>query len=155
MRYETFAIAAAFAMSAMAAVAQTPAGADPASGARPGHEVGVGDSLPLSNSASNIVPSDTHSAIAPTLPHVKLGADATPHDYLSAARASVVAGHTGRAQQLLEMAETRALDRSVPQGSNNVPSDSPLIGQIRDARHALGGGNRTHAVQIIDLALAG
>ena len=37
-------------------------------GARPGHEIGVGDSLPRSEKASNITAHDTRSAIAPTLP---------------------------------------------------------------------------------------
>jgi hypothetical protein len=38
------------------------------SGARPGNEIGTGQSLPTSNKASNIVPSDTGSVIAPRLP---------------------------------------------------------------------------------------
>jgi hypothetical protein len=52
------------------------------------------------------------------------------------------------------MAETRALDRSVPQGQTNAPSDSQLVARIRDARRALGSGNRAHASQLIDLALS-
>jgi hypothetical protein len=53
------------------------------------------------------------------------------------------------------MAEMRALDRSVPQGQTNAPSNSLLVSRIRDARLALGGGDRTHAMQLIDLALSG
>jgi hypothetical protein len=73
---------------------------------------------------------------------------------LRAARASLVAGHTGQAQQSLEMAETRALDRSVAQGQTSTPSDSQFVSEIRDARHALGSGDRPHAIQLIDVALA-
>jgi len=117
-----------------------------------GHEPGTGESLPLSNKASNIGPTDTRSTIAPTLPPPAIGEHVTTQDYLKAARAALVAGHTGEAQQSLEVAETRALDRSVAQGQTNAPSDSQLISRIRDARHALGSGDHTHAIQLIDLA---
>jgi hypothetical protein len=83
-----------------------------------------------------------------------VGDDATTRDYLRAARASLVAGRTGQAQQSLEMAETRVLSRSVPQGQVNVPSDSQLVSEIRDARRALGDKDSAHAIQIIDVALA-
>jgi hypothetical protein len=154
MRYVQFATVALLGMTTASAMAQAPAGLDPSTGARPGHTAGVGISLPLSNKASNIVPADTHSIIAPTLPPSPAGDDAASRDYLRAARASLVAGHTGQAQQSLEMAETRALDRSVVQGQANMPSDSQLVSRIRDARHALGGSDRTHTIQLIDLALS-
>lgn len=154
MRYHYFAPAALLAFTAMSALAQAPSVTNPATGARPGHEVGIGDSLPRSNKASNIVPADTQSNIAPTLPPSAIGDDAASRDYLRAARASLVAGRTGQAQQSLEMAETRALDRAVPQGQTDAPSNSQLVSRIRDARHALGGGDSTHAIQLIDLALS-
>lgn len=154
MRYVNFATAALLGMTAMPALAQAPSGLDSATGARPGHEVGIGNSLPLSDKASNTVPADTRSNIAPTLPPPAIGENAATRDYLRAARASLVAGRTGQAQQSLEMAETRALDRSVPQGQTNAPSDSQLVSRIRDARQALGGGDRAHAIQLIDLALS-
>lgn len=142
-------------MTSLSALAQVPSGADPATGARPGHQIGVGDSLPRSGKGSNIVPADTRSNIAPTLPMATVGDDAASRDYLKAARASLVAGRTGQAQQSLEMAETRVLDRSVRQGETDTPSHSQLVSRIREARHALGGGDRTQAIQLIDLALAG
>jgi hypothetical protein len=141
-------------MAAMPALAQMPAGADPATGARPGHQIGVGQSLPLSNNASNIGPADTRSTIAPTLPASANGDDGASHDYLRAARVSLVGGRTGQAQQSLEMAETRALDRGVPAGQTAVASGSQFVARIRDARHALAGGDRARAVQLIDLALS-
>ena len=155
MRNVNMATVALLGLTALPALAQVPAGANPATGARPGHEIGVGVSLPLSNKASNIVPADTASNIAPTLPASTAGLNATTHDYLTAARSSLVAGRTGQAQQSLEMAETRALDRSVAPDQISSPSSSPLVSAIRDARRALGHGDKAHAIQCIDLALAG
>jgi hypothetical protein len=148
------AAAALLGATAVSALAQWPATMDPTTGARPGHQVGVGDSLPRSDNASNIVPSDTRSDIAPTLPSSAVGWDAASRQYLRSARASLVAGRTGQAQQSLEMAETRALDRSVQQGQTDTPSHSQFVSRVRDARHASGGGDRTRAVQLIDLALS-
>ena len=140
-------------MTAIAALAQT-SSLDPATGARPGHEPGVGTSLPLSNKASNIVPGDTRSLIAPTLPPSSAGANATAHEYLNAARAALVAGRTGEAQQSLEMAETRALDRSVAADQADAPSHSRFIARIAEARRALGDGDATRTIALIDLALS-
>jgi hypothetical protein len=52
------------------------------------------------------------------------------------------------------MAETRALDRSVPQGETNTPSDSQLVSRIRDALHALGSRDNKQAITFIDEALS-
>lgn len=148
-------------MTALPALAQTsPSAASPsatslsATGARPGHEPGVGTSLPLSNHASNIDSTDTKSTIAPTLPASGLGPDGTPADYLRAARAALMAGQTGQAQQSLEMAETRLLSRSVPQGQTDSLSNNPRVAEIENARHALGNGDKAGAVQMIDQALS-
>jgi hypothetical protein len=154
MRYVSFVTVALLSMAALQALAQAPSNLDPTTGARPGHQPGVGDSLPLSNKASNIGSTDTHSNIAPTLPAPSVGETATTREYLQAARASLVAGRTGQAQQSLEMAETRALDRSVPQGQTNAPSDSQVVARIQNARRALGSGDSAHAIQLIDLALS-
>ena len=154
MRSLNLAAAALLGITAMSALAQAPPRMNPATEARPGHEPGVGESLPRSDKAGNIVPADTRSNIAPTLPQPTVGENATTQDYLRAARSALAAGRTGQAQQSLEMAETRALDRSVAQGQTNAPSDSQLVSRIRDARHALGSGDRAHAMQLIDLALS-
>lgn len=155
MRYVNIAAAALLGITAVSALAQAPSGLDISTGARPGHQPGVGESLPLSSNASNIVPADTRSDIAPTLPAPAIGQEAATHDYLVAARASLVAGRTGQAQQSLEMAETRALDRSVQQGQTQTPSNSQLVSRIRDARHALGSGDRARTIRLIDVALSG
>ena len=153
MFYTNVAFAALLGMAAASALAQTPSGVD-ATGARPGHQIGVGNSLPRSDKASNIVPADTWSDIAPTLPQSAIGENGGSRRYLKSARTSLVGGRTGQAQQSLEMAETRALDRSVPEGQTAVANNSQFVSHIRDARHALGRGDRQQAIQFIDLALA-
>jgi hypothetical protein len=155
MRIATTLTTALFGFTAAAALAQPPAAMNSATGARPGHQPGVGESLPLSSNASNISPADSKSVIAPTLPASSIGSNASPQDYLRSARASLVAGKTGATQQALEMAETRALDRSVPQGQTGTPDQSPLIDAIRNARHALGDHDNKRVISIIDSALSG
>ncbi len=152
MRSLMFATVAVLGLTALPALAQAPFGSDAA--IRTSHEPGVGISLPLSDRASNNGPADTRSTIAPTLPSPPLGEDATARDYLTAARAALVAGRTGEAQQALEMAETRALDRTVGLGQVGVPNASPFIARIGDARRALGFGDRAQAIAMIDQALA-
>lgn len=153
MRYLNLAVTAFLSLNALSAMAQSPPIMDPTTGARPGHEPGVGTSLPLSNKASNIGPGNIQSSIAPTLPAADVGDNAGTMEFLRAARSALLAGRTGQAQQSLEMAETRALDRSVPQGQTNTPSDSPVVARIRDARLALGSGDRRQAIELIDRAL--
>ncbi len=123
-------------------------------GARPGHEIGTGTSLPLSNKASNIHSSDARSTVAPTLPSPPLDENASPNDYLMAARKSLSNGQTGMAQQSLEMAQTRLLDRSVLASQADNASQDPRVKRIEDARQALGNGDRKLAMQMIDSVLA-
>ena len=130
-----------------------PRGANPETGARPGNEIGTGASLPRSDKASNIGPGNTQSTIVPNLPSPPIGENATPRDYLLAARAALATGRTGEAQQSLEMAETRALDRSVPLFQTNVPPKDPLVAEIQAALDALGAGDKLRAMQIIEAAI--
>ena len=155
MRPRHIALAATVALLGAQAFAQTPPANNSMSGARPGHVPGVGASEPSSSRASNITPRDTKSSIAPTLPAPDLGMDASATEYVRAARASLMAGKTGQAQQALEMAETRLLDRVVPPGGMPAPVDSPMVSQIREARRALADGNSPAAMTLIDRALAG
>jgi hypothetical protein len=143
-----------FGVAGSAAVAQPlPPGVNPDSGALPGNEIGTGRSLPMSDKAGNISPTDTISAIAPNLPSPAIGDNASPRDYLLAARTALLLGRTGEAQQALEMAETRALDRSVPLFQTSTRIKEPLIGEIEQALQALSEGDRGRAVQIIETAL--
>jgi hypothetical protein len=100
--------------------------------------------------ASNIDPYDTHSDIAPNLPLPMQGVNAGPQGYLHAAEQALHHGRTGLAQNALEMAETRLLDRAVPRGQGDVPDRGRSIHAIdialRDlARNDIVGAERaTH-----------
>jgi len=130
-----------------------PPGANPQTGARPGNEIGTGMSMPMSSGASNINGQDTRSEIAPNLPSPNVGANASPVDYLRAAQSALAAGRTGEAQEALEQAQTRLLDRSVPYGQTNSPSANPAIAQITQALHALAAGDRAQCLQLIEGAI--
>jgi hypothetical protein len=130
-----------------------PPGANPATGARPGNIVGTGMSMPMGNTASNIDQQDTRSLIAPNLPSPQLGPNATPADYLRAAQSALSAGRTGEAQQALEEAQTRLLDRSVAYGQTNNPSDNPAVAQITQALHSLSAGDQARCMQLIQSAI--
>jgi len=130
-----------------------PPGANQATGARPGNVIGTGMSMPMGSNASNIDQQDTQSAIAPNLPSPDLGPNASPADYLRAAQGALAAGRTGEAQQALEQAQTRLLDRSVPYGQTNNASDNPAVAQITRALHALAAGDREQCVQLIQAAI--
>ena len=120
---------------------------NPATGARPGHIPGVGESLPMSPLASNILPSDTRSIIAPSLPVPRLSPNAGAEAFLDVARRAIAQHRSGEAQEALERAETRRLDRDATRGVG--PGSDPLIGRIRAAREALGNHNYVAAEQAI------
>jgi hypothetical protein len=146
-------IGAVIVLVAAAAPAMAQTAPMTANGARPGNDIGTGNSLPRSDRASNINQNDSRSEIAPNLPTPAIGPNSGPRDYLIAARNSLAAGKTGMAQQSLEMAQTRLLDRSVSPSQVNDPSMDPRVKRIEDARQALGNGNRALAMQIIDSTL--
>jgi len=139
-------------MVAVSALAQAPS-IDSTAGVQAGLNNGNRDSLPRSNNASNIVPGNTSGTVAPTLPSSGLAPDASTSDYLRAARVSLATGHSGEAQQSLEMAETRSLGGSNSADLAKQPSDSAQVAAIRNALHALGAGDRAQAIRIIDVAL--
>jgi hypothetical protein len=141
---------AVFLLSALAA----PALAQPAdTGARPGNEIGTGQSLPRSDKAGNLDAATTHSDLAPNLP-APVGAD-TVRDLLLAARQDLLANQTGAAQEALERAETRALDRSIPVGTEHIPAQDPLVAAVTQARGALAVGDTRGAARIVEGALRG
>ena len=82
-----------------------------------------------------------------------LAEDAKPSDVLRAAQGALAAGHSGRAQEALEMAQTRMLDRSVALGETNSPSNNPTVGQISQALAALAAHDRAGCMQLIQTAL--
>jgi hypothetical protein len=91
--------------------------------------------------------------VLPPLPSVGVPESDRPSDYLRAAQTALAAGHTGEAQSALEMAQTRMLDRSVPLGQTDNPSDNPTIGQISQARQALSARDRNTCMQFIQAAI--
>lgn len=146
--------------AAMSAPAPTPVGpqgvppgADPTTGARPGNVIGTGMSLPMGSNASNINPTNTPSEIAPNLPSPDVGEGASAQAYLIAARNALAAGRSGEAQQALEMAETRLLDRSTPLFQTNTPSANPVVSQISQALQALAAGDRPMCMTLIEAAI--
>jgi hypothetical protein len=152
MRSLTLSVTVLACLAATPVLAQT-AGTYTETGARPGNEIGTGMSLPMGTRASNIDQNDTRSLIAPNLPAPPVGAEADPASYLRAAQTALRAGRTGETQQALEMAQTRLLDRAVPMGQTNNPSDNPAVVQISQALKALASGDRTQAMQLIEAAL--
>ncbi|MGH7079640.1 MAG: hypothetical protein ACREFU_16280, partial [Acetobacteraceae bacterium] len=93
---------------------------------------------PVSQHASNIAGMPIHSRIAPALPSVDLGPNATAGDYLRAAAKALTDHQTGLAQHALENAETLLLTRSVPHNAANAPDQSQAVQNISQARRALG-----------------
>ena len=131
-----------------------PLGANPATGARPGNEIGTGMSLPTSDQAGNITPQDTASPIAARLPDPPVDDNAAIHEYLLAARNALATGRSGEAQEALERAETRALDRSVPLFQTSTPSSDPMVGRITRVLQTLGNGDRLEAMRLLEQAIA-
>ncbi len=119
-----------------------------------GAAMAQGGSQPMSSAASNLEgqPQATPK-FAPSLPTPAVTGD-RPSDFLRAAQGSLAAGRTGEAQQAMEMAQTRLLDRSVPLGQTNVPSDNPAVRQVSMALQALGAGDRSGSMKALEQALA-
>lgn len=114
----------------------------------------MGGQEPVSTNAANLNQQDQpYRKVAPALPTPELGPNASPADYLRAAESALAGGRTGEAQQSLEMAQTRLLDRSVPYGQVTTPIRSPAIDTISQALQALGAGDRVQAMQMIRAAM--
>ncbi len=118
------------------------------------HEPGTGESGPASSTASNIGPSDTHSDIAPHFPEPAIGQAGSPEQYLMEAQHALAGHRTGEAQQALEMAETRLLDRSTPVNAAGQPDSNPMVASVAAARDALGRKDWAAARHEIETALS-
>ena len=94
------------------------------------------------------------STVLSPLPSPNLPDGAKPSDALRAAQGALAAVRSGEAQDALEMAETRMLDRSVAIGTTGNPSDNPTVAQIAQARQALAANDRSACMQLIQTALA-
>lgn len=87
------------------------------------------------------------------LPSPSVAEAGRPSDYLRAAQGALVAGRNGEAQESLEMAQTRMLDRSVQMGQTNNPSDNPTVGQISQALQALAARDRASCLRLLQTAI--
>ncbi|MDX2290652.1 MULTISPECIES: hypothetical protein, partial [Streptomyces] len=116
------------------------------------HEPGTGESGPASTKASNIDSANTKSAIAPHLPQPNVAPGSGPEAYLQAAQRALEKKNTGRAQQALEMAETRLLTRSTDPAKANQPAQDPAVQNVTRARKALASGNIQEAQAAIQAA---
>jgi hypothetical protein len=120
----------------------------------PPNDVVVPGRQPGSADASNIAPSNTRTVWAPSLPAPMLSDDAPPAAFLQAAEHALAANHTGEAQEAMERAESRALDRSVRPSKAGQPSRQALVAQISRARQALANGDRAGALALVRAAAA-
>ncbi len=150
MRKMLLTCAAVLGLAATATAQTTTA---PSTDIRPGHVPGVGDSFPASNKASNIVPGDTNSVIAPRLPVPNGGQNASISQFLTDAQNSLNAGQTGQAQEALERAETAMLQRSVPADQASTPDQAPDVKLVAQARDDLARRDVDSAKQAISAAM--
>ncbi len=109
---------------------------------------------PYSPTASNINQADTRSDIAPRLPAPTVGENASPEQFLLAAQEALHMRHSGLAQEALERAETRLLDRATVPSAAGQPDGAPRIAMITQARQALGNGDMVTAERLVAQALA-
>ncbi len=105
---------------------------------------------PLSGKASNVSGATTRRAMAPRF--ATPGGD-DPDTLLRSAQSALSRGRTGEAQEALERAETRLLDRSEPAADANTPISGPRIDAIRQALSSLGSGDRAGAKAAIATAM--
>ena len=112
----------------------------------------AGGKEPSSTLPSNVGPADTHTVWAPKLPTPALGEDSPPAAFIQAAQAALAAGRLGEAQEAIERAESRALDRAVKPSLARDPSHQPLVLQLSQARQALADGDRMRAITLLDAA---
>ncbi len=89
------------------------------------------------------------AASVPDLPE-----GAKPSDALRAAQGALATGRLGEAEEALEMAETRMLDRSVRSDIRTTRATNPTVGQISQARQALAAHDRATCMQFIQAAIA-
>jgi len=109
---------------------------------------------PQMPSTRSLVPANPPPAIGPRLPLPQRPENDPPHAFLQAARSAVERGQTGEAQEALERAETRLLDRPVAMSSALEPEERRAVFDIDVARQALSASDRPGALRAIDHALA-
>jgi hypothetical protein len=154
MRQTLLASATLLALACALPASAQPYAPDTNGGEHWAHQPGTGMSGPASDSSSNTGYVDSRSSIAPHLPQPVQGENATPEIYLQDAQQALAHRKTGLAQQDLEMAETRLLDRSTAPEAASMPDQRPEIAAVSHARHALGAGDVRGASNDIQIALS-
>ena len=132
-----------------------PACAQPARAQTAGRDTPPGLSGPASSRASNIGHADTPGGIAPHLPQPDAPEGSGPDALLRAADRALVEHRTGAAQEALEMAETRLLDRSTEIDASGRPDQDPRVLHVGAALQALGRGDIAAARAGIAVAIQG
>lgn len=91
--------------------------------------------------------------VLPALPAPDLGADATPEQFLQVAQQDVQHHRGGAAQEALERAETRLLDRATAPSRADQPDAAPPVQDISQAIGAVTKRDWRMAGQYIEAAL--
>jgi hypothetical protein len=87
-------------------------------------------------------------SVTPAVP-----ADAPAADFIQAALHALAAGRNAAAQEAIERAETRLLDRSVKPSLAGEPNQQQDVTRLAQARQALAAGDRLGAVTLLEQAL--
>jgi hypothetical protein len=86
------------------------------------------------------------------LPAPNIDDNAPPAAFVQAAEVALAAGRPGEAEEAIERAESRLLDRDIDPRRIQDPSGNPVIALLAQARDALSGGDRMRAVEILEQA---
>ena len=105
---------------------------------------------PQTTGARSFEPNDPYSAIAPQTPLPPVRENDRLHAFLEAAWSAVDRGQSEEAQDALERAETRLLDRAVAMNSAQKPDDRHAVLDIGVARQVLTARDRPGALRAID-----
>lgn len=81
-------------------------------------------------------PATIRPEVAPRLPAPAVALDASPREFLLAARSALVRGRVGEAAEALERAETRLLDRAVMIQQAGLPASDRIVLDLAVARRA-------------------
>ena len=109
--------------------------------------------LAVPAAAQSVTPDDQARVIRSALPPPDVPENSPASAFLRAAQGALATGRLREAQEALEQAQTRLLDRSVPLGQTHTPSDNPAIGQIDQALQALAGRDRATCMHWIETAM--
>ena len=108
---------------------------------------------PQTTGARDPAAAGSRSTIAPRLALPTVPADDSPPAFLEAARSAIGRGRTAEAQEALERAETRLLDRAVTVNSMRDSAGRRAVLDIGVARQGLAARNRPGALLAINDAL--